>query len=62
MLAKCLKNNRNVAVKLIHNFTKSEYQCANVAREICIMNHIQANSNEYSFTPHIYDIIMPDSK
>lgn len=59
MLAKCIKTQRNVAIKLIPNFNQSEYHCVKIVREIQIMRQLRDNSNGYMFIPTLIDLILP---
>lgn len=51
-----------MAIKLIQDFHKYDYDCCKVIREIQIMTNLREVSKEKRcrFIPHLLDIIIPD--
>lgn len=57
----CRNTETPVAIKLVQNFTKYEYDCVKLIREVQIMKHLNKlqEQQNYFFTPQLLDIIVP---
>lgn len=57
----CRRTETPVAIKLIQNFTKYDYDCVKLIREIQLMRQLTAvqKANNFEFTPELIDIIVP---
>jgi len=57
----CRTTNAPVAIKLVQNFSKWEYDCVKIIREIQIMKELTKMQMEQNcfFTPSLLDIIVP---
>ena len=60
----CRDTGVQVAIKLIDDFSKYEYDCVKVVREIKILRGIHANSKNgvCCFVPEIIDAVIPDGE
>lgn len=64
MKATCLTTGRKVAIKHMNGFSKYEYDCVKVIREIQIMKGLKNASKHMQacFFPSILDLIIPESQ
>ena len=60
--ANCKSTGQDVAIKLIKDFQKYDYDCCKVIREIQIMTNLREVSKDKQcrFIPQLIDIIIPD--
>ena len=60
----CRLSGTPVAIKLVQKFTKWEYDCVKIIREIQILKALTKMQNDLNcfFTPQIIDIIVPKSQ
>ena len=59
----CRNSGVQVAIKLIKNFTRYDYDCVKLVREIQLMKSLNELSEESGccFVPELIDIIVPKS-
>lgn len=58
----CKTTGQHVAIKYIHGFSKWDYDCVKVIREIQLMRKLQEMEKQINFfcTPEILDVIIPE--
>ena len=59
----CKTTGQHVAIKYIHGFSKWDYDCVKVIREIQLMRKLQEMEKQVNFfcTPEILDVVIPEA-